>query len=324
MNVLVTGGAGYIGSETVRYFMEMGLEPIVLDNLSTGSADSTPGAILYEGDIANEALVSSILSEHQIETVVHFAASKNVGESMTNPEKYWRNNVMGTSALLDQMAANGVKKIVFSSSCSVYGNPTRLPVTEDERLDPQSVYAESKLICERMLHWHSLARGLKAVSLRYFNAAGASLDGRFGEDWNRSENLIPKALRALLTEEVTLEIYGTDYETLDGTAIRDYVHVRDLAVAHYKALYFLATHDGHTPVNIGSGKGSSVMEIITAAEQLSKLQLSSRTTARRPGDPEAVYANYSLAEEVLDWRPSIGLEGIVSSALAWHRRQVAH
>lgn len=321
MKVLVTGGAGYIGSETVRYLRKEGLEPVVLDNLSTGSANAVDGAQLYVGDILDSTLLRRIFSKHQIDSVIHFAACKNVGESMRNPEKYWLNNVLGTKALLQEMDLAGVRKIVFSSSCSVYGNPGVLPVVESTPINPQSVYAESKYICERLLQWAALSTGTRSIALRYFNAAGASLDGFHGEDWNRSENLIPRALRALLLGDVSLEVFGSDYATPDGTAIRDYVHVNDLAVAHFRALQALDSLDGFTPINLGTGKGSSVREILSTVERISGRSPEFSLVARRRGDPESIFADFSLAKTVLDWQPMIDLVGIISTALKWHERQ---
>jgi UDP-glucose-4-epimerase GalE len=322
MTVLITGGAGYIGSETVRYFLEQGVRVVVMDNLTTGSLESIPQEILYQGDILDERLLESVFTQQQIDSVIHFAACKNVGESMKNPRKYWKNNVLGTMTLLNQMERFGVKKIVFSSSCSVYGNPGSLPVTETSPLAPQSVYAESKLICERLLNWHSVANGLQAISLRYFNAAGASLDGRYGEDWSLSENLIPRVLRALLQHGAPLEIFGSDYDTNDGTAIRDYVHVRDLADAHFKAYTRLDIQKGSVAINLGTGVGSSVLDIINSAALISNATVPFVFGPRRAGDPEKVFADYSLARELLEWEPTINLREIVSTALVWHRSQV--
>ena len=237
--VLVTGGAGYIGSHTVRALRETSCDVVVLDTLALGDANAVLGAPLVQGDIADRELVGSVLRDYGVTDVIHFAAYKSVGESMESPGKYWRNNVTGTIELLEACRDAGVERFVFSSSCSVYGTPERVPVTESAVIQPESVYAETKATVERMLRWHEVTDGLRSVSLRYFNAAGASSDGRIGEDWNYSINLIPLAMKAVLLGDRRLQVFGADYDTPDGTCIRDYIHVEDLADAHVKALEYL-------------------------------------------------------------------------------------
>ena len=252
---LVTGGAGYIGSHTVRAMRASGRAVVVLDTLELGIAEAVIDAPLVVGDIADEALVEQVCRDHQVDTIVHFAAYKNVGESMQLPSKYFHNNVDGTVRLLDAAVRAGVGQVVFSSSCSVYGTPAAVPVDETQAIQPESVYADTKAIVERVLHWYGEVHGLRSVSLRYFNAAGASVDARIGEDWQYSLNLIPVAIRALLLGDRTLKVFGSDYPTPDGTCIRDYIHVDDLADAHIAAIDHLAGGGATTAVNVGTGVG---------------------------------------------------------------------
>ena len=240
MSILVTGGAGYIGSHTVRRLTKEGREVVVLDTMEFGHRDAVIEAELVEGDIADTDLVVDLCDRRGVEQVVHFAAYKNVGESMSNPQRYWINNVAGTAKLAEALSAAGIDQIVFSSSCSVYGTPAIVPVTEAAPIQPESVYAESKATTERILRWYEQTHGLRSVSLRYFNAAGASADSRIGEDWAESLNLVPVAMKATLGRRRPLQVFGNDYPTPDGTCIRDYIHVDDLADAHAKALDYLA------------------------------------------------------------------------------------
>ncbi|MCU1500897.1 MAG: galE [Ilumatobacteraceae bacterium] len=318
MSVLVTGGAGYIGSHTVRHLRSLGHDVVVLDNLDMGFAGAVLDAPLIVGDVADEALVGRICAEHGVTSAIHFAAHKNVGESMAAPSKYWHNNVDGTVHLVDALLAAGVQDLVFSSSCSVYGTPAIIPVTEAAPIQPESVYAESKATTERILRWYEQTHGLRSVSLRYFNAAGASADSRIGEDWAESLNLVPIAMKATLGRRGPLLVFGDDYPTPDGTCIRDYIHVDDLAVAHVRALDYLAEGKPSTALNVGTGTGSSVMEVIACTARISGLPVPYEITPRRAGDPVSVYADPTLVRETLGWEATMGLEEIISSAYAWH------
>ena len=321
MSVLVTGGAGYIGSHTVRALREAGRPVVVLDSMEHGREDAVIDAPLVVGDIHDAALVEQVCADHGVTSVIHFAAYKSVGESMQDPTRYWTNNVAGTVALVDAAMRQGVRDIVFSSSCSVYGTPAEVPVVEAAPIAPESVYAESKATVERILHWYGVTGGLRYVSLRYFNAAGASFDGRIGEDWTFSINLIPLVMKAALLGE-PVRVFGTDYPTPDGTAIRDYIHVVDLADAHVAALAYLADGGANTAVNLGSGVGSSVLEVINAAEAVAGEQVPRELTPRRAGDPIAVFADPTQGEKLLGWRARYGLTEIVETAYRWHAAQI--
>jgi UDP-glucose-4-epimerase GalE len=318
VSVLVTGGAGYIGSHTVRRLLQSGQDVVVLDSLELGHHSAVKGASLIEGDIADESLVESLCREHRVESVVHFAAYKNVGESMTQPGRYWINNVAGTAHLVEAATRAGVDRFVFSSSCSVYGTPATAPVTEDAPIAPESVYAQSKAMVESMLQWYDATKGLRSVSLRYFNAAGASADAAIGEDWRYSLNLVPVVMKAALGVIPAVAVYGNDYPTPDGTCIRDYIHVDDLADAHVRALDHLAAGGTTTAVNVGTGVGTSVLEVIDATARISGRTVPYEIVARRPGDPVAVFADPARGEEVLGWRATLGLEEIIETAWRWH------
>ncbi len=320
--ILVTGGAGYIGSHTVRALRAAGREVVVIDTLELGDADAVIGAPIVQGDIADAGLVGQVLRDFGVSDVVHFAAYKSVGESMESPGKYWRNNVAGTAELLEACRHAGVERFVFSSSCSVYGTPERVPVTEDAAIAPESVYAETKATVERMLRWYGVTSGLRSVSLRYFNAAGASSDGRIGEDWNHSINLVPLAMKAVLLDDRRLQVFGADYDTVDGTCIRDYIHVEDLAGAHVKALEYLAGGGPTVEVNVGTGVGSSVFDVIGATERVSGRPVPHDVVDRRPGDPVATFADPARAREVLGWTAEHDLDQIVRTAFDWHRSRV--
>ena len=323
MTVLVTGGAGYIGSHTVRALQEGGHDVVVLDSLELGRADAVIDAPLVVGDIADRDLVSTTCREYGVTQLVHFAAYKSVGESMTSPTKYWRNNVAGTVELLDTCLANGVDQVVFSSSCSVYGTPAEVPVNESAPLAPESVYAETKANVERILRWYGVTSGLRSVSLRYFNAAGASVDGRIGEDWTFSINLVPLAMKAILLDDHRLSVFGDDYDTPDGTCIRDYIYVVDLADAHVRALDYLERGGTTVEVNVGTGVGSSVLDVIRTTERISGRAVPYDIVDRRPGDPVSTYADPHIASEALGWSARHGLDDIIESAWNWHRSQTS-
>ena len=314
MTVLVTGGAGYIGAHTVRALRAADRKVVVLDTLDRGNREAVVDAELIVGDTADQRLVAKICKDFKISSVIHFAAYKAVGESMLKPEMYWSNNVASTEKLLAVLAEHKVDKFVFSSSAAVYGTPKSVPVTESASTAPESVYAETKLAVEKYLS--TLTRN--SVSLRYFNAAGASSDNKIGEDWSASQNLIPQVMRALLDSAFKFEIYGNDYATPDGTCIRDYIHVEDLATAHLKALEYLESGGKLLVCNIGTGQGTSVTQLIDLAEKIAKRKVPLTVAARRPGDPVSVYADASLADRTLGWKATRSLHNILESAYAWH------
>ena len=317
MTVLVTGGAGYIGAHTVRALRAASRDVVVLDTLERGNRNAVIDAKLIVGDIADQKLVAKICRKYKVTNVVHFAAYKAVGESMTHPMKYWRNNVASTIKLLETLISQNVYQFVFSSSASVYGTPKTSPTTENESTNPESVYAETKLAVENILK-SLTADGLKSVSLRYFNAAGASGDNKIGEDWMASQNLIPRVMRALLDDKFKFEVFGNDYATPDGTCIRDYIHVEDLAVAHVKALEYLESGGKTMACNIGTGNGTSVTELLEMAAQVAKRKVPHTIGARRYGDPVSVYADATLARKVLNWQSTHDLRSIIESAYNWH------
>ena len=318
MTTLVTGGAGYIGAHTVRALRQTSRDVVVLDTLERGNKEAVIDADLVVGDIADKNLVAELCHKYKITEVVHFAAYKAVGESMTQPKMYWQNNVDGTVALLDTLIEHGVDRFVFSSSAAVYGTPKSVPVTENEPTKPESVYAETKLAVENILSSPERS-AIKSVSLRYFNAAGASSDNKIGEDWLASQNLVPQVMRALLDQAFLFEVFGDDYPTRDGTCIRDYIHVEDLALAHIKALDYLE-HGGKTMIcNVGTGEGTSVKQLIEMATKVAQRAVPYTIGARRGGDPVSVYADTRLANSVLDWRATHDLQSIIESAFNWHR-----
>jgi UDP-glucose-4-epimerase GalE len=319
MRVLVTGGAGYIGSQTAKALARAGHEGVVLDNLVTGHREAVKWGPFIEGDLGDKELLANVFKEHRIEAVIHFAASLLVGESVTNPQKYFWNNVVNTLRLLDAMKAWGVKHIVFSSSAAVYGNPEKLPITEDHPKSPVSPYGDSKLCMERAIHWYCVAYGLRGAALRYFNAAGADLEGELGEEHDPESHLIPLVVKAALGQRTDVEVYGTDYPTPDGTAIRDYIHVVDLADAHVRALEYLADGGESTELNLGTGEGHSVREVVAGAGKLCDGRVPAKDAPRRGGDPAVLVADPSKARQVLGWQPQHSdLDTIIESAWKWH------
>lgn len=324
MSILVTGGAGYIGSHTVRLLGSAGHEVVVLDTLELGSETAVLGASLVVGDVRDRDLVIDTCRRHDVTQVVHFAAYKNVGESMSQPGKYWRNNIAGTVELVEALLAAGVSDLVFSSSCSVVGTPDAVPVDEDALIRPESVYAQTKATMEEILGWYSRTAGLRVVNLRYFNAAGASHDAVLGENWEHSQNLIPVVMKVALGVVSKLLVFGDDYPTPDGTCVRDYVHVEDLARAHDMALAHLARHRNQPPsaltLNVGTGVGTSVMDVIAMAEDVSGRTVPYDVVARRAGDPAATYADPRRASAVLGWSAVHDLHDIVGSAWRWHSK----
>jgi len=321
MKVLVTGGAGYIGSHTVRELVERGYDVVVLDTLELGSKQAVGNAKLYQGSITDDALLDRIFTQEKPDAIIHFAAYKAPGESMRMPGKYFRTNVNGTLSLLEAMVHHNVHSIVFSSSCSIFGTPQTLPVAEDAPFHPESVYGESKLMCETLLKWYSRTRDIHYAALRYFNASGASLDNTIGENWDYSQNLIPLVMKAATGHAPSITVFGTDYPTPDGTCIRDYIHVVDLAIAHVKALEYIRQTGSSTAYNLGTGRGNSVQEVIDAAKRISGRDFKVEYGPRRPGDPIVIYADCSKAERELGWKTQYGLETILETAWKWHSKQ---
>jgi UDP-glucose-4-epimerase GalE len=318
--VLVTGGAGYVGSHTVRRLIECGEKVVVLDNLTTGHRASIGDAELIMGDIDDVTSVLNLCDRFEIDEVIHLAASKAPAESMVVPLKYFRNNVAASITLFEALLMRYVRRIVFSSSCAVYGTPERLPVTEEELTRPESPYGESKLMVEQVLDWLSRRDMARYVSLRYFNAAGAALDGGTGEDWSKTQNLIPLAMKAALGRSGPLRVFGTDYATPDGSAIRDYVHVLDLADAHVKALHYLRGGGRSVALNLGRGLGSSVFDVLACLERVSGRAVPMELVSRRAGDPPALWADTARAMASLQWSARYDLTEMVASAWRWHSR----
>ncbi|CAM3775687.1 UDP-glucose 4-epimerase GalE [Alicyclobacillus pomorum] len=320
MSVLVTGGAGYIGSHTVAELVAHGEDVVVIDNLRQGHRAAVRDVPLYEVDIRDTEQVGRILRDHKVDTVVHFAANSLVGESVEKPLQYYENNVAATAKLLSAMVDNGVLNIVFSSTAAVYGEPVRTPIHEEDPTVPTNPYGETKLAIERMFRWCHQAYGLKSISLRYFNAAGAHPTLPIGEDHNPETHLIPIVLQAALGQRPHVSIFGNDYPTPDGTCIRDYVHVMDLASAHRLSVNRLRTGGGVEAFNLGSGTGFSVQQVIDVAREVTGRDILAVHSPRRPGDPAVLVASSDKAKQVLGWKPQYDdLSTIVASAWAWHQ-----
>ncbi|REJ76352.1 MAG: UDP-glucose 4-epimerase GalE [Acidobacteria bacterium] len=320
MAILVTGGAGYIGSVAVADLCAAGEAVVVLDNLVYGHRAAVDDrAVLYEGSIGDSSLVTRILEEHSIEAVMHFSAYAYVGESVEHPGKYYRNNVVETAALLEAMTAKRVRKLVFSSTCATYGEPQFTPIDESHPQNPTHPYGWTKLFVEKMLEGYAVAHDLRSVSLRYFNAAGAT--EKLGEQHEPETHLIPLVLDAADGKRKSVSIYGTDYPTRDGTAVRDYIHVSDLSDAHLLSLEYLRSGGGSEVFNLGNGNGYTVREVIDAAKQVTGREFSVIETGRRAGDPSELVADSSKAVEVLGWKPvNPEIEDIIGSVWSWRRR----
>jgi len=320
MAILVTGGAGYIGSHTVAALLEKRERVVILDNLAQGHRQAVLGGTLCQGDLQDEAFLDRLFAEHDIDGVIHFAASSLVGESMKDPGKYYRNNVGGTLCLLEAMRRAGVGRLVFSSTAAVYGEPERVPIREGDRTEPTNVYGETKLAMEKMIRWYGRVHGLRYVSLRYFNAAGAHGSGRIGEDHRPETHLIPLILQVALGKRERIDVFGDDYPTEDGTCIRDYIHVSDLADAHILALERLRRGGESGVYNLGAGKGYSVREVIAAAREVTGHPIPAAVQPRRAGDPAVLVASPDKAKTELGWAPRrSGLHEMIASAWEWHR-----
>ena len=322
--ILVTGGAGYIGSHTCKALAAAGYSPVVLDDLSTGHRWAVKWGPLITADIADRTQVWKALEAFGIEAVIHFAAHAHVGESVEQPRKYFDNNVSRTLALLDTLVDAGIDKFVFSSTCATYGVPQHLPITEDHPQAPINPYGATKLFVEQILHWYERAYRMRHVNFRYFNAAGADPDGDLGEDRTPETHLIPLVIAAAQGVNAPIEIFGTDYDTEDGTAVRDYIHVCDLADAHVRAVDHLLAGGASISVNLGTGRGYSVRDVITAVEAVGGSPVPLRHGLRRAGDPAALIADPQLAQSVLQWTPQMSdIRTIVQTAWDWYGKQLA-
>lgn len=319
MNVLVTGGAGYIGSHTAKALAEAGHHPVVYDNLSRGHEWAVRWGPLVKGELGDSERLRWALDEHSIDTLMHFAAFAYVGESIAKPGLYFENNVVNSLRLFQAMEKSGVRRIVFSSTCATYGSPLRMPIDETHSQSPVSPYGESKLFVEKALRWYGQIHGFRWVTLRYFNAAGADPEGEIGECHEPETHLIPLALYAALDSTGPVSIFGTDYPTPDGTAIRDYIHVTDLASAHVRALDYLVAGGESRALNLGGGAGHTVKQVIETVAHVTGRWPATREDGRRPGDPPVLVADATCARRVLSWEPRhSSLETIVETAAAWH------
>lgn len=319
--VLVTGGAGYIGSHTCKALHLAGFQPVVIDNLVHGHRAAARWGPLYVGDISDRTFVSSVLTKHRPAAVVHFAAYAYVGESLAHPEKYYRNNVTSTLAFLTALREHRINTIVFSSTCATYGVPDKVPIAENQPQNPINPYGSSKMMVERILADFDIAYGMKSVVLRYFNAAGADPEGEIGERHDPETHLIPLALRATAPNQPILKVFGNDYETPDGTCIRDYIHVTDLAQAHLLALNHLLKGGSSETYNLANGNGFSIKEVIQSTEKVTGRKVQWRTEARRHGDPPILIGNSSKIRTQLGWRPLYTqLDEIIETAWRWEQR----
>ena len=323
MSILVCGGAGYIGSHTALELIRQGRDVIYLDNLQKGHRAAVMNDKFYEGDLRDEAFLNSVFEENDIEAVIQFAADSLVGESVENPFKYYNNNMISTLRLLEAMNRYGVKKIVFSSTAATYGEPKNIPILETDPTEPTNPYGETKLSVEKLLKWADNAYGIKYVALRYFNAAGADIEGNIGEDHTPESHLIPIILQAALGKREHISIFGDDYNTPDGTCVRDYIHVTDLADAHIKAIDYLNKGNESSAYNLGNGTGFSVKEVIETARKVTGINIKAVMAERRAGDPATLIASSEKAKKELGWTPKYGdLETIIKTAWQWHKNHI--
>lgn len=320
MSILVTGGAGYIGSHTVAQLVENGEDVVILDNLEKGHRDAILDGKLLVGDIRDDDFLEKVFNDNDIESVIHFAAYSLVGQSMTDPIYYYNNNLLSTMRLLEKMKKYKVNKIVFSSTAATYGQPKNIPILETDDTTPTNPYGESKLAIEKLLKWCDQAYGIKYISLRYFNAAGAYVGGIIGEDHTPETHLIPLVLQTALEKRKSIQIFGDDYETKDGTCLRDYIHVSDLADAHILALEKLRNNGESSIYNLGNGNGFSVKEIISISEKVTGKTINKEIVARRPGDPAILVASSDKIKKELGWKPRYSsIEKIIQTAWQWHK-----
>ena len=320
MRILVTGGAGYIGSHFVKILQKNNMEVVVLDNLSRGHKEAIPNNVIFEeADLLEYNQLTKIFENYSFDAIVHFAAFAYVGESVEDPKMYYENNVVGSFNLIKAAMHANVKKFVFSSTCSLYGNPSEIPISEKLPTNPINSYAQTKLIIENILRDFNRAYGMESVFLRYFNAAGADFLGEIGESHTPEPHLIPIVLNTALGKREKVFIFGDDYDTKDGTCIRDYIHINDLGDAHLKALEYLANGGKTDVINLGTGVGYSVKEIIESAEEITGKKIKTEITARREGDPAILVADNKKAKKILGWEPKYNLKDIISSAYNWHK-----
>lgn len=320
MTILVLGGAGYIGSHTVYELIDRGEDVVIIDNLETGHIEAVhEKARFYKGDIRDRGFLDSVFAKEKIDAVIHFAANSLVGESMVDPLKYYDNNLCGTKVLLEAMIAHGIDKIVFSSTAATYGEPERVPILETDKTEPTNTYGETKLSMEKMFKWTAKAHNLRFVSLRYFNACGAHESGKIGEAHNPESHLIPLILQVPNGQRESIAIFGEDYDTKDGTCVRDYIHVTDLAQAHILAVKYLAEGGESNIFNLGNGVGFTVKEVIDTARKVTGDEIKAVVSPRRAGDPAQLIASSDKARTVLGWKPEhADLEEIIASAWKWH------
>lgn len=322
MAILVTGGAGYIGSHLVKSLVESNQKVVVFDNLSRGHIEAIPKDVQFDKiDLLDKTSLSNAIKKYEINSVIHFAAFAYVGESVENPLLYYQNNVVGSYNLIQTVIENSIDNFVFSSTCSIYGNDAAVPINENEKPNPINPYAKTKLMIEQMLEDLSSIGKIKYAALRYFNAAGASMDESLGESHDPEPHLIPLILHAALGKRNEIGIFGTDYPTEDGTCIRDYIHVEDLADAHIRALHYLESEKKSLVVNLGTGSGNSVLEVIEKSKKITGREIRSVVKPRRTGDPSILVADNSKAKQLLNWTPRYFIEEIIESAWRWHSNQ---
>jgi len=321
MSVLVLGGAGYIGSHTVYELIENGEDVVIIDNLETGHLEAVhPNARFYKGDIRNAEFLDEVFSKEKIDTVIHFAANSLVGESVKNPLKYYDNNLYGTKVLLSAMVKHNIDKIVFSSTAATYGNPENIPILESDRTEPTNPYGETKLSMEKMIKWVGKAHNIRYVALRYFNACGAHENGKIGENHNPETHLLPNILKVALGENECVNIFGDDYKTKDGTCVRDYIHVIDLAQAHILAMKYLREGNESNVFNLGNGVGFTVNEIVESTRKVTGKGIKAVVAPRRAGDPDILVASSEKAKKILGWEPKYtDIEKIIDTAWKYHK-----